>query len=158
MENTKSIIDNIKNDVELKQLKDENESLKNKINSLRSDNNSFLYAALVKAQSEMPVADKNSTVYGRQKYTNLADVVRISRPILVKNGLAVTQMFLNDILITRLVHSSGQFIESSLKLVINSKDEKTNSLHLMGASITYFRRYCYSSIIGLVTDEDTDGN
>ena len=158
MENTKTIIENLKDDIELKQLKDENESLKDKIEALRANNNSFLYSALVRAQKEMPVADKNSTVYGRQKYTNLADVVRISRPILVKNGLAVTQMFLNDILITRLVHSSGQFIESSLKLIINSKDEKTNPLHLMGSSITFFRRYSYSSIIGLVTDEDTDGN
>lgn len=157
-ENTKTIIDNIKDDIEIKQLKDENESLKNKIDSLRANNDSFIYAALVKAQREMPVVGKNSAIYGKQKYANLADIVRISRPILVKNGLAVTQTFLGDILITRLVHTSGQFIKSNLKLVINSKDEKTNTLHLWGSAITYFRRYAYSSIIGIVTDEDTDGN
>ena len=158
VENTKSIIDNIKDDIELKQLKDENESLKNKIYSLRTNNNSFLYTALVKAQRDMPIIGKNSAIYGKQKYANLADIIRMSRPILVKNGLAVTQTFLNDILITRLVHTSGQFIESSFRLIINTKDEKTNTLHLWASSITYFRRYMYSSIIGIVTDEDTDGN
>lgn len=158
-----TIIDNIKDentriDIELKQLKDENKSLKNKIDSLRANNDSFVYAALVKAQKEMPVVGKNSVIYGRQKYANLADIVRVSRPILVKNGLAITQTFLGDILRTKLVHVSGQYIESNIKLVINSKDEKTNVLHLWGSAITYFRRYAMASIIGIVTDEDTDGN
>lgn len=144
-------------------LENENRSLKNKIETLRANNNSYLYSALVKVQAEMPIIQKNSAIYGRQKYANLAEVVRVSRPILVKHGLAVTQIFKanesgNDILITRLCHVSGQYIESCFELAINKKDEKANILHLWGSCITYFRRYSYASIVGIVTDEDTDGN
>jgi len=33
-----------------------------------------------------------------------------------------------------------------------------NVLQEPGKSITYTRRYMYQSIVGIVTDEDTDGN
>ena len=126
---------------------------------MRDNNNSYIYSALVKVQAELPIIQKNSAIYGRQKYANLAEIIRVSRPILVKYGLSITQIFNSDILITRLCHVSGQFIESSFKLPIPEKvSEKQNMIQEIGKQITYFRRYSYSSIVGIATDEDTDGN
>ena len=158
MSEIKPTIAGVINEVDIKALKKENIALKSKVDSLRANNNSYLYSALVRVQTELPIIQKNSEIYGRQKYANLAEVIRVSRPILVKHGLAVTQTFLGDILITRLCHVSGQYIESNLRLIVNHKDEKTNVLHLWGSSISYFRRYAYSSIVGIATDDDTDGN
>ena len=152
-------LEDIDNELNIEALKKENLSLKSKIEALRSNNNSYLYSALVKVQAELPIVAKNSAMYGRQKYASFADIIRISRPILVKHGLAVTQTFLGDILITKLCHVSGQFIESSLKLLVPEKiNEKQNILHETGKVISYLKRYAYSAIVGIATDEDTDGN
>jgi len=159
MQNKNISIDEVKQELALEALEKENLSLKSKIEALRSNNNSYLYSALVKVQAELPIIAKSSVIYGRQKYASLADITRVSRPILVKHGLAVTQTFLGDILITRLCHVSGQFIESSFKLPIpESVGEKQNIIQEIGKQVTFFRRYCFSAIIGIVTDEDTDGN
>lgn len=153
-------LDLVKLEIDLETLKKENESLKNKITELRSNNNSFLYTALVKAQAEMPIVGKNASTFGKQRYADLAEIVRASRPVLVKYGLAVTQVFdENDILITTLCHVSGQYVSSNIKLRASKPDDKNlNQLQEIGKSITYLRRYSYSAIIGIVTDEDTDGN
>ena len=152
-------LETIKSEINTEALEKENASLKHKVEQLRANNNSYLYAALVKVQAELPIIQKTSVIYGRQKYANFADIIRIARPILVKHGLCVTQSFLGDILITRLCHVSGQYIESNLKLPIPEKvGEKQNILHETGKAITYLSRYSFNAIVGIATDEDTDGN
>lgn len=152
------------NKINLEILKKENDSLKDKIEALRRDNNSFLYTALCKAQFELPIVQKNMTAYGKQKYADLAEIIRVSRPILTKHGLSVTQTFNtiedNTILKTSLCHISGQCISSEILLAIPKADanKTTNMLHEAGKAITYFRRYSYSAIVGIATDEDSDGN
>lgn len=151
--------------VKIDQLKDDIEILKEKIKELRSNNNSFIYSALTKVQAEMPIIQKNTTTFGKQKYADLAEIIRISRPILVKHGLSITQTF-NVLetghikLITTLCHSSGQSIKSEIRLILASQDPKNmqNMLHETGKSITYLRRYTYCAIVGIATDDDTDGN
>jgi hypothetical protein len=152
-------IDQLNLTLELESLRKENQDLKDKMKELRLENNSFLYSALVKAQSELPIVGKNQSAYGKQRYADLAEIVRVSRPILVKNGLCVIQSFEGDMLITILAHSSGQSIKSSLKLPTSKEDKPgVNILHTWGGSITYARRYAYSAIINIVSDDDTDGN
>jgi len=117
-----------------------------------------LASALAKAQSEMKTAGLNSdNPYYKSAYADLAEIVRVSRPALTKNGLSVTQQILpNDdgqtILHTILMHSSGQWIESRVRIIPSKPDVQS-----LASYITYMRRYSYAALIGVVVaDEDDD--
>lgn len=117
-----------------------------------------LFKALVKAQSEFSVIPKGAdNPFFKSKYAALPDVVQAATPILSRNGLAVTQLVTNingiDGLTTVLLHESGQFISSTAPLHLVKNDPQGH-----GSAITYMRRYAYMSILGLVADEDDDGN
>lgn len=125
----------------------------------RSDDIKDLCGALAKAQSEMSVAGLNAdNPYFKSKYADLAAVVRASRPSLTKNGLAVMQQIIpNDdgqnILHTILTHSSGQWIESRMRILPSKPD-----VQALQSYITYIRRSSYSALVGVVvSDEDDDG-
>ena len=118
-----------------------------------------LFTALAKTQSEMQVA-KTSSVnpFFKSSYADLAEIVRASRTALTKNGLCVIQRVLREangpsVLLTRLCHSSGQWIESEIPITPPKPDIQT-----LGSYITYLRRYNYASIVGVVASgEDDDG-
>jgi hypothetical protein len=84
-------------------------------------------------------------------------VIDAAKKILSENGLSVTQLPSSNseqvIVTTMLMHSSGQWISDILTL----KPTKTDPQG-MGSAITYARRYAYSAIIGMSTEEDDDGN
>jgi len=118
-----------------------------------------LFEALAKAQLEMEVAkNENINPFFKSRYSDLAGLVKASRPYLGKNGLCVIQRVLPDIkgqmtLFTRLCHASGQWIES--KMAINPPKQ---DIQTIGSYITYLRRYNYGAIVGVVaSDEDDDG-
>ncbi len=64
----------------------------------------------------------------------------------------------NNTMQTVLGHSSGEYISSSCVMPIAKLQGGggSNPAQIMGASITYMRRYQYAAIIGLAQD-DTDG-
>lgn len=118
-----------------------------------------LATALAKAQSEMPIAGLNkSNPYFKSSYADLQSIVAASRPSLTKYGLSVTQQIVHledgqSVLYTTLWHTSGQWIMSKTRIVPAKNDIQTISSH-----ITYLKRMCYASLIGVVTgDEDDDG-
>ena len=118
-----------------------------------------LFAALAKAQAEMPFAgENNNNPYFKSKYSSLGDLIKASRPVLTANGLCVMQQLLPShkgagYLCTILGHSSGQWIKSVLSIVPPKSDVQT-----LGSYITYLRRYSYASLIGVVSgQEDDDG-
>ena len=88
-------------------------------------------------------------------------MVASASPVLAKHGLAVTQSitFVNgsqgpiDALNTTLLHKSGQFIEHAMILHLPKNDPQGQ-----GSAVTYARRYAYMAILGLVADDDDDGN
>jgi hypothetical protein len=55
-------------------------------------------------------------------------------------------------MVTTLAHTSGQWMKSYLPLNPSKNDSQG-----MGAAITYLRRYSLSAIVGVVCDEDDDG-
>jgi len=125
----------------------------------KSDALNELSAALAKAQAEMMVAGMNAeNPYFKVKYADLAAIIKASRPALTKHNLAVIQQLLpNDdgqnILHTILLHASGQWIESRMRVVPPKNDIQT-----LGSYITYLKRYAYASLIGVVSShEDDDG-
>lgn len=118
-----------------------------------------LAAALVAVQTELPAIPKTRRAKIPTKsggsfeytYADLGDIVHACTPILVKHGLAISQLVVRDGLVTMLMHSSGEYITAHAGIP-PCEDART-----LGAWISYQRRYGYSSILGLVTEEDTDG-
>lgn len=115
-----------------------------------------LATALSKAQSKMGNAKKTeSNPFFKSKYATLKDVWDVIRGPLTENGLSVIQGTTDGdgtILLTRLMHSSGQYVESRCKLMI----EKVNAQGMKSA-MTLQRRMALESICG-VPSEDDDGN
>jgi hypothetical protein len=117
-----------------------------------------LVAALSKAQGEMdnaPMLSENP--HFRSKYADLASIRNATVPHLAKNGLALFQSIsaVNGsglLLVTRLAHSSGQWVESAYPIPLDSKP------HIMGSAITYARRYSWAAICGIAAEEDDDAN
>lgn len=117
-----------------------------------------LYKALAEFQQEVPIIHKKTEGYG-YTYADLPAIFTIINPILKKNGLGFTQLVLDDVIKTIVFHhESGEQIESSIKLVNGVTLVKMNPFQVLGSQITYLRRYAISSMLGLVTDEDNDGN
>lgn len=117
-----------------------------------------LSAALVEAQGHFAAVDKTaSNTFFQNKYADLPAIVRAVQPILLANGLAVTQWPSfdgeHDLLTTRIIHTSGQWIEDSVRLYLVKLDPQG-----LGSAITYARRYALSAALGIVTEEDDDGN
>lgn len=120
-----------------------------------SDPVDLLAAALVAAQAEFSAIPKESTnPFFNSKYAGLPDVVKNTTPILTAHGLAVSQWIGDDTLTTLLLHSSGQFIRETATLHLGNKDDS----QAVGSAVTYMRRYAYMACLGLVADEDDDGN
>ncbi|MEO5367892.1 MAG: ERF family protein [Magnetococcus sp. WYHC-3] len=123
-----------------------------------------LAKALSIAQGQMKAAKKSEkNPYFKSSYADLANVVENDRKILTDNGLSVIQGagFGNDddgealavYLTTRLMHSSGQWIEETAGAI--PKDFLPQSV---GATITYLRRYGYMGMVGATAEgEDDDG-
>ena len=119
-----------------------------------------LFAALAKAQGEMKPAPKGATnpAFKRpgsdgSKYADLADCVESIRPHLAKHGLCLSQMYAGPSIVTLLGHESGQWIKSQIQI----PHFETMNPQQVGSATTYLRRYSLG-IVGLVTDEDDDGN
>lgn len=117
-----------------------------------------VFAALVKAQAEMPPAPKDgNNPHFKSKYSTLQSIAETAKPILPKYGLAVCQTFEPACdgvsIITSLVHESGEYITGSLFLKPTKNDPQG-----YGSAITYGRRYAMAAILGIVADEDDDAN
>jgi hypothetical protein len=73
-----------------------------------------------------------------------------------KHGLGFTQLLNGSDLVTIIFHSeSGEKLESSTPIPLVQL-KGMNDYQSFGSGITYFRRYCLSAMLGLVTDKDTD--
>ena len=129
---------------------------------MKSEKIDQLGVALAKAQGEMPTVPMNAVnPFLKNKYADLAEMIKVASPILARNGLSISQQPVTKDgqigVTTTLVHASGQWIEDTITLPLG--DEKGKSLaQVAGSIITYLRRYSYGAIVGLATDEDTDGN
>lgn len=114
-------------------------------------------AALAKAQAAMKnaVLDKTNPHF-KNRYASLASVRDAVTPALAANGISVAQpLDIADgqaVVLTRLQHASGQWIESVCPI------PPTPDMQKMGSAITYARRYSLSAICGIAADEDDDAN
>ncbi len=130
---------------------------------MQSDQIDLLATALVKAQAAMKPASMNKiNPHFKSKYADLASVIESVRKPLTDNGLSFTQSikFWGEAngeasgvyLVTRILHTSGQWISSDYPLPMNATPQQ------MGSALTYARRYSLSAITGTAADEDDDGD
>lgn len=116
-----------------------------------------LYKALAEFQNICPVIAKQTKGHG-YKYADMATIVAQIAPFLKKTGLGFTQPIIGNSVITIIFHiESGESIESSINIFEEMELMKMNKLQVLGSQITTLKRYALSSILGIVTDCDTDG-
>lgn len=115
-------------------------------------------SAFIKLQAAIKPAIKDATNPAfRSKYADLGAVWEAVREPLATNGFGVIQapqfegetMFLETILL----HESGEKMTSRYPLKPAKQDPQG-----FGSAITYAKRYALSAMLGVVADEDDDGN
>ena len=127
----------------------------------RSETITHLAAALAKAQAEMPVAVFDATnPFLKSKYASLGAVIHASRPILAKHKLSLVQFPISDAtgigVESILTHESGEFIAERISIPLTEEKGKSK-VQSAGSTLTYLRRYSWASILGMYSDDDSDG-
>lgn len=122
---------------------------------LQSENINELAKALAAAQGKMKAAAFNKTnPHFKNKYADLTAVIDAARAPLSESGLAWSQTpEMQDgafCLVTRLMHSSGQWIAGQYPLPAQATPQQ------LGSALTYAKRYSLAAIIGISSDEDDD--
>lgn len=127
----------------------------------KSESITELAKALSSFQGKMIAVKKDAiNPFFRAKYATLDTIWETIRKPLAENGLSVVQTMgilpstpIVALLETTLCHTSGEWI-SGTQLVNPVKDDPQS----LGSASSYARRYSLSAILGLVADEDDDGN
>lgn len=114
--------------------------------------------AIVAAQADMPAVPKQTKgQVGNQVryYADFSTVVEAVQPILAKHGLAFVQLPIdtdrqNHVgLTTRIVHTSGEWIEASFAM-----PSQGNGAQGIGSALSYAKRYALMAAFGLATEDD----
>ena len=125
-----------------------------------------LATALSKLQGQLTFAKKDSAnPFFKSKYADLESVWESCRDGLANNGLSVLQMPGNYFegrmwLLTRLMHSSGEWIEQEMSFPVGKPDNQgvvKVDAHACLAAVTYMRRGALAAFLGIVQADD-DGN
>lgn len=114
--------------------------------------------ALFRANLKQPFKDAANPFF-KSKYVPLENVTEVIDNALVGTGITYVQVPINGEggmvgVSTTILHSSGQWMEFPPFLL---KPDKANPQGY-GSSITYARRYSLSSVFGVTSDNDDDGN
>ena len=121
-----------------------------------SDKIDLISAALLVAQREVANASKDAkNPHFKNSYASLGSVIEATKGPLNKAGIVVLQT-LGDggdrvHLTTRLLHTSGQWIEDTASSPLPKADPQG-----VGSATTYLRRYALAAFL-CITQEDDDG-
>jgi hypothetical protein len=114
-----------------------------------------LIKSLSAFQNECPIIHKDTKGHN-YTYADLPQIFNTINPLMKKHGLCFSQLLENDGIRTILFHvESGESLETFTQIP-KVKLGSMNDYQAYGSGVSYFRRYCISSILGLVTDKDTD--
>ena len=123
-----------------------------------SDSIKQIAEALVSAQKEIKFAVKDSTnPHFKSKYANINSVIDAVKAPLNNNNIAILQSLSPSDdgklhLTTRLIHSSGEWIEDTAVCPLQKQDCQG-----LGSAVSYIRRYSLSAFLSLYSDTDDDG-
>jgi hypothetical protein len=129
---------------------------KNMFGNYQSESLKELGLALAKAQGDMAMAGMHAdNPFFKSKYATFSMLVKASRPSLSKNGLSVIQRVVNEndipFLGTMLLHASGEWIESRIKIAPIKTDPQS-----LGSCLSYLKRYAYTALVGVICDDEDD--
>ena len=119
-----------------------------------SEDTTEVFAAFAKAQGQMGGAVKDSAnPFFKSKYSDLPSVVAAIKAPFAANNLAFVQgTGYRDglaVITTRIVHASGQWIESEMAGPVAKSDPQG-----LGSAISYYRRYSLQSLCGIPSVDD----
>jgi len=116
-----------------------------------------LAGALAKAQAEMrnPAFDRVNPHF-KNRYATLSAHLDAVRGPLSKHGIALIRTTatpaIGQVTVGTLIcHSSGEWLSCEMSAPCGQKIQEA------GSQITYLRRYCLAAVLGIVGDEDDDG-
>jgi hypothetical protein len=132
--------------------------------------NTNINKAIISALAETKDIHADSTnPFHKNKYASLSAHLAVIKPIFAKYGLGILQFPHSNTeggvgVLTRIVHTSGEYIESAVCLP-NPQKTKTNKEGLFesesgmtgqqaGAVISYLRRYALACVAGVATEDD----
>ncbi len=124
-----------------------------------ADKQAALYAALARAQGQMETPKFDSVnPHFKSKFASLVATIKATKPALNKEGLALTQFPVRGtdgmpMLRTILTHANGGMLSEDMPLLPGKND-----MQGLGAAITYARRFSWSAVCGIASEEDDDGN
>ena len=117
-----------------------------------------IYKSLADFQQECPVIHKATKGYG-YSYSDLPTIFAVINPLLKKNSLGFTQLINGSSIETILFHiETGETITSITAIPEDVSLKGMNQFQVLGSAVTYIRRYALSSMLGIVTDKDTDAS
>lgn len=124
-----------------------------------SDSIAKIAPALLAAQNAVKHAVKSGVnPHFKSRYAPLEEVIAACKDSLNNNGIIFLQgaeQGDGDLLhlTTRLMHTSGEWVESTLTMRPSKNDPQG-----IGSCMTYARRYALAAICGVASEEDDDGN
>lgn len=123
-----------------------------------SQSTAALDEAMAKAQSQIQTAakDKINPAF-RSRYADLASVWEACRDALTSNGVFISQWPVHSEdnrlhIVTRLAFK-GEWIKAHFSIPVLKQDA-----HGYGSSLTYAKRMSLAACVGVVADDDDDGN
>lgn len=128
-----------------------------------SESLSNIAAALCKVQASIqPALKEAKNPHLGNKYADLGSVWDACREALIQNNVMVLQMPTTDEpgyigLTTRLLHSSGEWVEGAFRVPAQDVKTKAETAQAVGSALTYMRRYSLAAALG-ITQEDDDGH
>ena len=121
---------------------------------LQSETIIELSKAMAKAQAEMGGAVKDSSnPFFKSSYADLTSVIKAIKEPFANNGLSFVQFPISAPdhigVTTRLMHESGEWLESECFLPLTKADPQS-----CGSILTYCRRYALSAMCGIPAVDD----
>lgn len=121
-----------------------------------SDQTNELFTALAKAQAEMGVAKEDGfNKHLGAGYASLSSLQAAYREPCAKFNLAIIQNVYSEgedyFVETRVAHGSGQWMASSIKVLLVKRDMQS-----LGSAVTYAKRYAITSLLGISTEVDEE--
>ena len=129
----------------------------------RSESIVNLAPALALAQGVFPAVTKGGkNPHLGSKYATLDDVIGAIRAPLKDHGLSFVQPLRSEgdrfILETILLHESGEWLSCEATIPPAGDNRGVSAIQMFGGTLTYMRRYMLTSLLGINSEDDADGN
>jgi hypothetical protein len=142
-----------------------NQQQKKRVNEMKTSESILAISpAIVAAQGAIKTVVKDAVNSffekadgSKTQYATLDSIIEAIKTPLLENGLSViqapTQTDGKTVVLTRILHTSGEYFEISTPLFL-AKD----NMQGFGSAITYAKRYALGSFFNIATETDDDAN